>query len=106
MQTPRLPQGVLPGQLVPAVLLGRLPEEGAQGEAAEEEAGGEMTHPDTDYGNFKVGTIVNYWRGKREGAPDGQGVITDTGEMCGTKVAWIEGCRGCIALSHLALIKL
>ncbi|MFA5123023.1 hypothetical protein [Zavarzinia sp.] len=50
-----------------------------------------------------VGTLVRYWRGAREGQPSGEGPTTYAAELMGghTGVVWIEGCRGCIALSHV-----
>lgn len=60
-----------------------------------------MTQPDT---NIVKGDTVNYWRGIKCGEPDGHGKVTILGSIGHTEVAWIEGCRGCIALSHIERI--
>jgi len=49
----------------------------------------------------QIGDIVNYWRGVKDGEPSGKGAITDIGEISGTQVVWIKGCRGCVAVSHI-----
>ncbi len=50
---------------------------------------------------FPVGTLVRYWRGLREG----RGLVGKTRSsatvVCGTAVVWIEGCCGCVAISHV-----
>lgn len=53
-----------------------------------------------------VGTRVRYWRGVREGAPSGEGPTHHPASVLGghTAVAWIEGCSGCIALSHVEAV--
>jgi hypothetical protein len=51
---------------------------------------------------FPIGTRVRYWTGVREGS--GKVSITSTAaEVLGghTAVVWIEGCSGCVALSHV-----
>lgn len=57
---------------------------------------------------FPVGTLVDYWRGAREfgGAeltPSGRGRLKHKATVLSghTAVAWIEGCSGCIALTHV-----
>ena len=53
-----------------------------------------------------VGTPVHYWKWAREGEPSGQGPTRSMAqEMCGTAVIWIEGCVGCVALSHVEVIS-
>lgn len=54
--------------------------------------------------HFNIGDKVKYWRDVNRSDPSGTGKITEIGELCGTAVAWIEGCSGCIALSHLEKI--
>lgn len=53
-----------------------------------------------------IGTLVRYWRGIREGDPSGEGPTIHPADLLGghTGVIWIEGCRGCIALSHVEAI--
>lgn len=49
-----------------------------------------------------IGTAVRYWRGMREGDPTGTGKIyNEATVMGGSPVAWISGCRGCVALTHV-----
>lgn len=49
-----------------------------------------------------VGTRVRYWRGLREGAPSGEGAVRYAAQVvCGTASVWVEGCTGCVALSHV-----
>lgn len=57
---------------------------------------------------FPVGTMVEYWRGAREIdgvelTPSGRGRLSHAATVLSghTAVAWIEGCRGCIALTHV-----
>lgn len=51
---------------------------------------------------FPIGTMVRYWRGARQGQPSGKGRINSAASILGEEaVAWIEGCRGAIALSHV-----
>lgn len=51
-----------------------------------------------------VGTLVRYWRGLREGKPSGVGKVRwEAQDVCGTASVWIEGCSGCVALSHVEL---
>lgn len=49
-----------------------------------------------------VGTRVRYWTGVREGEGR-KGVTTHEATLLGghTPVAWIEGARGCVALTHV-----
>ena len=53
-----------------------------------------------------VGTRVRYWRGVRKGAPSGEGTTYHPATVLGghTAVAWIEGCSGCVALSHVEAV--
>lgn len=52
-----------------------------------------------------VGARVRYWRGLREGAPSGEGAVRyPAQEVCGTASVWIEGCSGCVALSHVEAV--
>jgi len=56
-----------------------------------------------------VGTVVDYWRGVREGfEPSGRGATrTPASVLSGhTAVVWIEGCTGCITLSHVRAVDL
>jgi hypothetical protein len=51
-----------------------------------------------------VGTLVDYWRGAREGfEPSGRGrTYTQAGVLSGhTAVVWIDGCSGAIRLTHV-----
>lgn len=52
--------------------------------------------------NFSVGTEVQYWTGIREGEGK-KGVTRSAAELLQghTPVVWIEGCSGCVALSHV-----
>lgn len=53
-----------------------------------------------------VGTLVRYWRGAKEGEPTGQGHTKHEATVLGdcAAVVWIEGCSGCIALSHVEVV--
>lgn len=52
-----------------------------------------------------VGARVRYWRGIRQGAPSGEGAVrAPAQEVCGTASVWIEGCSGCVALSHVEAV--
>ena len=49
-----------------------------------------------------VGTLVRYWRGLREGEPSGVGNVRHPAQdVCGTASVWIDGCAGCVAISHV-----
>lgn len=50
---------------------------------------------------IEVGDDVHYLRGLMEGAPSGEGEVTCIDDVCGTLVAWIKGCSGCIAITHV-----
>ena len=54
-----------------------------------------------------VGTTVRYWRGVREGEPSGTGKTRSEAQVLSghTAVIWIEGCSGCIALSHVEVAQ-
>lgn len=54
-----------------------------------------------------VGTLVDYWRGVREGEPSGRGRTHWNATILGdhTAVAWIDGCSGCVALSHIRVVN-
>lgn len=53
-----------------------------------------------------VGTRVRFWRGVRQGEPSGEGVLAHPAQvMGGAAVVWIEGCSGCVALSHVEAIQ-
>lgn len=54
---------------------------------------------------FPVGTRVRYWTGLREGI--GKTGLTETQAQLlsgHTAVVWVEGCSGCVALSHVEQI--
>ena len=53
-----------------------------------------------------TGTVVDYWKGLKEGDPAGSGkvtVILMQPNNYGTDVVWIEGCSGCILISHIEI---
>ena len=56
-----------------------------------------------------VGTIVQYWRGTKtpDAPPSGVGKTTQPASLLGghTPVVWIEGCSGCIALTHVEVVR-
>lgn len=54
-----------------------------------------------------VGTLVDYWRGVREGEPSGQGRTRWNATVLGdhTAVAWIDGCSGAVALTHVRVVE-
>lgn len=54
-----------------------------------------------------IGTLVDYWRGAKEGEPSGRGATYTEAQMMGghTAVVWIEGCRGAISLSHVEVVN-
>lgn len=51
----------------------------------------------------KPGTMVKYWRGEKKGEPSGTGKTSSYAQVLSghTAVVWIDGCSGCIALSHV-----
>ena len=54
---------------------------------------------------MKEGTLVKYWKGIKSGEPSGTGKIKAVGEMCGSDVAWIEGCRGAVSTTHIEPVE-
>lgn len=53
-----------------------------------------------------IGTLVRYWRGLREGEPSGVGKVRHPAQaVSGTASVWIDGCSGCIALSHVEVVR-
>ena len=50
-----------------------------------------------------VGTLVNYWGMEKKGPPSGTGKIKHLATVLSghTAVAWIEGARGCYAVTHV-----
>lgn len=79
-------------------------------EAAKAAADFNATHP--------VGTEVDYWRGVRDlydvgqgrshrFEPSGRGVTTGRAMVLEghTAVVWIDGCSGCIALTHVRVVE-
>jgi len=51
---------------------------------------------------FPIGTRVRYWTGAREGIGKVSSTRTEASVLGGhTAVVWIEGCVGCVALSHI-----
>jgi hypothetical protein len=69
------------------------------------------TSPEADVIAFNEvvpeGTMVRYWRGAREGEPSGTGRTRCPAQVLSghTAVVWIEGFRGCVALSHVEVIR-
>jgi hypothetical protein len=51
---------------------------------------------------FPVGTVVRYWTSTRDGVGK-VGKTRSEAEVMGghTAVVWIEGCSGCVALTHV-----
>lgn len=46
--------------------------------------------------------MVRYWKGAKQGEPTGSGMTRTQAQIVGgTAVVWIEGCSGCVALSHV-----
>ena len=54
-----------------------------------------------------VGTMVRYWKMDRVGEPSGSGKTRTPAQILSghTAVVWIEGCSGCVALSHEEVAK-
>lgn len=54
-----------------------------------------------------VGTLVRYWKMDREGEPSGQGKTRTQAQVLSghTAVVWIEGCSGCVAISHVEAVR-
>lgn len=54
-----------------------------------------------------VGTMVKYWRMDRRGEPSGIGHTRCEAVLLAghTPVVWIDGCSGCIALSHVEVMS-
>jgi hypothetical protein len=51
---------------------------------------------------FPIGTRVRYWTGVREGSGKVSVTRSAAEVLSGhTAVIWIEGCVGCVALSHV-----
>ena len=55
---------------------------------------------------YPIGTTVRYWKGTKDGNPTGEGVTTHEATVLGghTAVAWIRGCSGCVALTHVEVV--
>lgn len=54
-----------------------------------------------------VGTRVRYWRGLREGTPSGEGAVRYPAQiLCDHVSAWIEGCVGCVSITHIEAVPL
>lgn len=53
--------------------------------------------------NYPLGTSVRYWKGEKFGPPSGWGATRSEAQPLSghTAVVWIEGCVGCVALSHV-----
>lgn len=57
---------------------------------------------------YPNGARVRYWKGAKEGEPSGEGVMKygPAQVLSGhTAVIWIEGCAGCVALSHIEVVE-
>ena len=54
-----------------------------------------------------VGTMVRYWKMDRVGEPSGSGKTRTPAQILSghTAVVWIEGCSGCISVSHVEVAK-
>ena len=54
-----------------------------------------------------VGTMVRYWKMDRRGEPTGTGKIRHEATVLSghTAVGWIEGCSGCVAITHIEVVK-
>lgn len=53
-----------------------------------------------------IGSRVRYWTGLREGPGEISTTTTEAQLLSGhTAVVWLEGARGCIALSHIEPVK-
>lgn len=56
---------------------------------------------------WREGQRVRYWKGRMVGPPSGVGFITSVGLVGNhAPVVWISGCSGCIAQTHLELVRL
>lgn len=54
---------------------------------------------------YPVGTRVRYWRGTKQGPPSGEGAVRYAAAVVSdTASVWIEGCSGCMALSHVEVV--
>lgn len=53
------------------------------------------------------GTRVRYWKGPREGEPTGEATTRAPAEALGghTAVVWLDGVSGCIALTHVEVVR-
>lgn len=57
---------------------------------------------------YPVGTMVKYWRGVvGDDEHGGVGATRTKAEVLSghTAVIWIEGCSGCVALSHVVVLE-
>jgi hypothetical protein len=63
----------------------------------------EQLHCETFNAKYPLGTMVDFWTGLRAGEPSGTSTTRSEAELLGghTAVVWLEGVRGCIALSHV-----
>ena len=53
-----------------------------------------------------VGTEVYYWKGAKIGEPSGKAKVRSAASyLGGTKVVWLQGVAGCIALTHIKVVK-
>lgn len=70
-----------------------------------------LNSPQADVDAFNetvpVGTLVRYWKMAREGEPSGTSKTSTMASVLSghTAVVWIEGCSGCVALSHVEVIQ-
>ena len=68
-------------------------------------------NPQIEVDNFNrsvpVGTMVRYWKMDRVGEPSGTGKIRHPATVLSghTAVGWVEGCSGCVALTHIEVVK-
>lgn len=52
-----------------------------------------------------VGTPVRYWTGLRQGEGKAATTRSEASVMCGSAVVWLEGVSGCVALTHVQVIR-
>lgn len=62
----------------------------------------EMKAVDEFNNRFPAGSLVTYWTGAREGAGS-KAITRSPAELLSghTAVVWLDGVRGCVALSHV-----
>lgn len=53
-----------------------------------------------------VGTMVQYWKGLREGAPTGVAPTRSEAQVMSDHISvWMEGCSGSVSVTHVEAVR-